>query len=251
MAILQVIAGCFERKSMEKLYEGKAKILYQAHEQHQIVQYFKDDATAFNGEKKGTILKKGIYNCAITSRIFRILREQKIPNHFISQIDDRNMLTHQATLIPLEVVVRNKIAGSLAKRLGESEGTSISQPIVELYYKNDALGDPMVNDEHVLVMKILNGCHLNYIRLLAQRINRELLPRFLAVDLELIDFKLEFGYDVNRDIILIDEITPDSCRLWDALAGERLDKDRFRRDMGKVEESYKEVHDRVLSNLFC
>lgn len=236
---------------MEKIYEGKAKIIYKAHESHQIVQYFKDDATAFNGEKKGIIFEKGVYNCAITSKIFKILHEQKIPNHFISKIDDRSMLTHQATLIPLEVVVRNKVAGSLAKRLGKSEGTSISQPIIELYYKSDALGDPMINEDHVSIMGLVSLDDLIFIKHLAHHINQELFPRFLAVNLELIDFKLEFGRTFDDDIILIDEITPDSCRFWDVLTGERMDKDRFRRDMGKVVESYKEVYNRILSNLFC
>lgn len=258
MEILQVIAKCFERSNMDILYEGKAKILYQAHEPDQLVQYFKDDATAFNGEKKGTIADKGIYNCAITSRIFKVLKEQSIPNHFIGKIDERTILTEKATLIPLEVVVRNRVAGSLSKRLGMAEGTALACTVLEFYYKNDMLGDPMINEDHIAALQLpspandrfLNTLDLGTIKHLAHRVNQELQPRFLQVGLELVDFKLEFGITRSNNIILIDEITPDSCRLWDVLSGEKMDKDRFRRDLGKVEESYKEVHDRVLSDLF-
>lgn len=251
MEILQVITKCFERKNMDVLYEGKAKILYQAHEPDQIVQYFKDDATAGNGAKKGTILNKGIMNCAITSRIFKLLNEAKIPNHFLGKIDERSILTKKAMLIPLEVVVRNRMAGSLAQRLGRAEGTDLAHTIIEYYYKDDALGDPMLNDDHVEILGILKPAGLTVVHHLALRVNQELYPRFFQVGLELIDFKLEFGFlPSTGEIILIDEISPDTCRLWDIMSGEKMDKDRFRRDMGKVEESYKEVHDRVLSDLF-
>ena len=259
MEILQVIAKCFERKNMEILYEGKAKVLYQAHEPDQIVQYFKDDATAGNGAKKGTIVNKGIMNCAITSRIFKILNDQAIKTHFLGKIDDRTILTKKATLIPLEVVVRNYVAGSLSKRLGIAEGVGLSCPVLELYYKNDALNDPLINEDHVVALQLPSPVHdrfvntqdLNTIKFLAYRVNQELRPRFMQIGLELIDFKLEFGFfPYTGDIILIDEISPDTCRLWDLNSGERMDKDRFRRDMGKVEESYKEVQDRVLSDLF-
>jgi phosphoribosylaminoimidazole-succinocarboxamide synthase len=229
-----------------QLYEGKAKILYESDQSNQILQYFKDEATAGNGVKKGIIPNKGIYNCAITSRIFKTLNEINIPTHFLSKVGDRSILTTKADVIPLEVVLRNTIAGSLAKRLGKSEGTPISRTILEFYFKNDALGDPMINDDHVEVLDILSQRNLAIIKHLALRVNQELYPRFFRIGLDLIDLKLEFGFSHNGEIILIDEISPDTCRLWDVASKMCLDKDRFRKDLGKIEESYKEVYNRVI-----
>lgn len=228
----------------EMLYEGKAKKIFATARPDQVVQYFKDDATAFNAQKRGTIVEKGIINNKVSERLFKLLEQEGIPTHFIERLSDREMLTKKVTIVPVEVVVRNIVAGSLGKRLGLQEGDAIEPAIIEFYYKNDALGDPLVNDDHLRVMKIATPAVLRELRELAHSINTILKPFFAERKMKLVDFKLEFGVFHNK-LILADEISPDTCRLWDMTTGESMDKDRFRKDMGKIEEAYQEVLKRV------
>lgn len=228
-----------------KLYEGKAKILYATQNPDQVIQYFKDDATAFNAQKRGTIVDKGVMNNAISSKIFQELEKIGVPTHFVEKISDREMLVRRLEIIPIEVVARNVIAGSLAKRMGRPEGEALKFPIVELYYKDDALGDPMINDEHVAVFHLATREELSQIRTMALKVNEFLCAFFDKLGIRLVDFKLEFGRS-GGNIFLGDEITPDGCRLWDKATNEKLDKDRFRRDLGNVEEAYQRVFDLVM-----
>ena len=230
----------------EQLYEGKAKILYQTDDPTKVVAYFKDDATAFNAQKKGTILNKGIINNEVSSHIFRYLEKQGIPTHFIEKISDREMLCRHLTIIPIEVILRNIVAGSLSKRTGFPEGKVLPKTLMEYYYKSDELGDPMLNRDHILLFQWATEEQLQEIERLGYRINEILVPFFKKINIQLVDFKLEFGYDQEGQIYLADEITPDGCRLWDAKTNEKLDKDRFRRDLGKIEESYQKVRNAVL-----
>lgn len=227
-----------------QLYEGKAKILFEGPEPGTLVQYFKDDATAFNAQKRGTIANKGIVNNKVSSRLFQLLEEHGIQTHFIERLSDREMLTKKVAIIPLEVVVRNIVAGSLAKRLGLKEGEKIEPAVVEFYYKNDALGDPLLSEEHVRLLKLATPSVVEDIKKMARRVNEVLRPFFKERDMVLVDFKLEFGVYHNK-LILADEISPDTCRIWDAKTGDVMDKDRFRKDMGKIEEAYQEVLRRV------
>lgn len=224
----------------EKLYEGKAKVLYATDDPKLVVQYFKDDATAFNAQKRGTIVEKGIMNNAISSKIFQELEKIGVPTHFVQKLSDREMLVRKLEIVPVEVVVRNVIAGSLAKRMGRAEGESLPHPIIELYYKDDALGDPMINNAHVEAFGLATPQEMDEICLLALKVNEFLRHFFDQRGILLVDFKLEFGRCDGR-IVLGDEITPDGCRLWDKKTGEKLDKDRFRRDLGNVEEAYHRV----------
>jgi len=226
------------------LYEGKAKKIFAAARPDQVVQYFKDDATAFNAEKRGTILEKGVVNNRMSERVFRLLEEHGIHTHFIERISEREMLTKKVTIVPVEVVVRNIVAGSLAKRLGLPVGTAIQPAIVEFYYKDDSLGDPLVNDDHLRLLNVATPAVLRELRESAQRVNAVLKPFMADRKMQLVDFKLEFGVYHNK-MILADEISPDTCRLWDMSTGESMDKDRFRQDMGKIEEAYQEVLKRV------
>ncbi len=232
-----------------RIYEGKAKILFEGPEPGTIVQYFKDDATAFNNQKRGIITGKGVLNNRISEYIMTKLGEIGVPTHFIRRLNMREQLVRQLEIIPLEVVVRNVAAGSLAKRLGIEEGTALPRSIIEFYYKNDKLEDPLVNDEHITAFGWATVQDLDDIMALSLRVNDFLVGLFLGVGIRLIDFKLEFGrlWDENEQmrIVLADEISPDSCRLWDLKTGEKLDKDRFRRDLGKVEEAYQEVARRL------
>ena len=233
---------------MEKkaqLYEGKAKKLFETSDPDLVIQYFKDDATAFNAQKKGTIKDKGIVNNNMSARLFRLLEEESIPTHFVKQLSDREMLVKKLKILPVEVVVRNIIAGSLAKRLGIEEGIPAPFPIVEFYYKNDALGDPLVIEDHIRVLGLATAEQVRDIKNYSLRINDVLMKFFDERDILLVDFKLEFGMH-NNDLLLGDEIAPDTCRLWDKKSMEKLDKDRFRRDLGKVEEAYQEVLKRVM-----
>ncbi len=228
---------------MEKkaLYEGKAKIMYTTDKPDELLVYYKDDATAGNGAKKGTIMEKGIMNNKITAFFFDMLAKKGIKHHYISMPSDREMLVKKLDIIPLEVVLRNVAAGSLAKRLGVEEGTKMSVPIVELYYKSDELGDPMINHYHIKALKLATQDEINQIETLGLKIN-DILTKYLATkNIDLIDFKLEFGRDKNGEVILGDEISPDNCRFWDSMTHEKLDKDRFRRDLGNVEDAYKEI----------
>ena len=226
------------------IYEGKAKKLFTTGRSDEVLQYFKDDATAFNAQKRGTILDKGIINNKVSERLFRLLEESGVPTHFVERKSDREMLTKKVTIVPIEVVVRNVIAGSLAKRLGLKEGEGIQPPIVEWYYKNDGLGDPLIADEHVRLLKLATPEQMAEIKELALKVNSVLQPFFAERRMVLVDFKLEFGVHNGR-LILADEISPDTCRFWDQATRESMDKDRFRKDLGKIEEAYQEVLKRV------
>jgi phosphoribosylaminoimidazole-succinocarboxamide synthase len=226
------------------LYEGKAKKIFTAERADEVVHYFKDDATAFNAQKRGTIVDKGIINNKVSERLFTLLDAEGIRTHFVKRLSDREMLTKKVTIVPVEVVVRNIIAGSLAKRLGLKEGSPIQPAIVEFYYKDDALGDPLVNDDHLRLMNIATPALLKDLRDLGHKINAVLKPFFAERQMQLVDFKLEFGVFHNK-LVLADEISPDTCRLWDMTTGDSMDKDRFRKDMGKIEEAYQEVLKRV------
>ena len=232
----------------EKMYEGKAKILHATSDPDLVIQYFKDDATAFNAKKKGTIVDKGIVNNRISTVLFQLLEDNGIRTHFVDRLSDREMLCKRLAIIPVEVVVRNVVAGSLAKRMGLPEGQALPRPILELYYKRDDLDDPPINDDHALVFDLCTAEELETIRREAFRVN-ELLVKFLDPrGIRLVDFKLEFGRGAGRwqgQLLLGDEISPDGCRLWDKATNEKLDKDRFRRDLGKIEESYHEVERRI------
>src|SRR5881392_3039959 len=230
-----------------KLHEGKAKIVYATDHPGLIVQYFKDDATAFNALKKGTIVGKGVVNNRMSATLFSRLAKAGVPTHYIRTLSDREMLCRRLDIIKIETIVRNVVAGSLAKRTGLDEGTPIRQPIVELYYKSDPLGDPMLNDDHVRMLKLATPAELGWIRRMALKINGVLRPHLLKRGLVLVDFKLEFGRAGGR-LYLGDEISPDTCRLWDRQTGEKLDKDRFRRDLGGVEEAYQEVYRRLVGS---
>jgi phosphoribosylaminoimidazole-succinocarboxamide synthase len=229
----------------EKLYEGKAKIVYETNRPGQIIQYFKDDATAFNALKKGTILGKGVINNRMSAALFTVLERAKVPTHYLETLSDREMLCRRLDIIKIETIARNIVAGSLAKRTGLEEGTPIKRPIVELYYKSDPLGDPMLNDDHVRMLRLATPAELAWMRRMALRVNSILKPHLARRGLLLVDFKLEFGRH-GRTLYLGDEISPDTCRLWDSRSKERLDKDRFRRDMGGVEEAYAEVYRRLV-----
>ena len=231
-----------------QIYEGKAKVLFEGPEPGTLVQYFKDDATAFNNKKKGTITGKGVLNNRISEYLMLRLAEIGIPTHFVRRLNMREQLVREVEIIPLEVVVRNISAGSLAQRFGLSEGTPLPRSIVEYYFKSDALGDPMVSEEHITAFGWANPQDLDEIMSLSLRVNDFLTGLFLGIGIRVVDFKLEFGRLYNGDdmqIVLADEISPDNCRLWDSKTNEKMDKDRFRRDMGKIEEAYQEVARRL------
>ena len=232
----------------KKLYEGKAKILYEGPEKGTAIQHFKDEATAFNNQKKGTITGKGVINNSISEYIMTRLSEIGIATHLIRRLNMREQLLRKVEIIPVEVVVRNVVAGSLAKRFGMEEGSSLPRSIVEFYYKNDELDDPMILEEHITAFGWANHAELDEIMSLALRINDFMCGLFLGIGIRLVDFKIEFGRlweDDQLRIVLADEISPDSCRLWDAKTNEKLDKDRFRRDMDGIEEAYQEVARRL------
>src|ERR1044072_1262821 len=226
------------------IYEGKAKKIFTTGHPDEVLQYFKDDATAFNALKRGTILEKGIINNKVSERLFRLLEQSGVPTHFVERKSDREMLTKKVAIVPVEVVVRNVVAGSLAKRLGLKEGEAIQPPIVEWYYKNDALGDPLIADDHVRLFKPPTPEELAEIKRLALKINGVLQPFFAERRTILVDFKLEFGQH-NGKLIMADEISTDTCRFWDQATKESMDKDRFRKDLGGIEEAYREVLKRV------
>ena len=227
------------------LYEGKAKIVYETDESDKLIVYFKDDATAGNGEKKGTIKDKGIINNKMSEFFFKLLKSNGIESHYIETLNEREMAVKSLRMIALEVIVRNVAAGSLAKRLGLPEGTPLNTPVLEYCYKNDELGDPMLNHYHIMALDLARVHELDEIEHLAFCTNRILIDFLYAKNIKLIDFKLEFGRDERDKIVLADEISPDNCRFWDATTNEKLDKDRFRRDMGGVEEAYHEILTRI------
>ena len=228
------------------LYEGKAKRVYATDDPHRLLVEYKDDATAFNAQKRGTIRGKGAINNAVSARIFRLLDAVGIPNHLIQKVSETEQLVRAVTIIPVEVIVRNRAAGSFAARYGVAEGTELDLTVIEWCLKNDALGDPLINDAAVVALGIATPEELEELFGLAMAINDALKAFFLGIDLELIDFKVEFGRTADDQIVLADEISGDTCRLWDVTTGEKLDKDRFRRDLGGVEEAYREVEGRIL-----
>ena len=231
-----------------QLYEGKAKVIFEGPEPGTVVQYFKDDATAFNNKKRGTITGKGVLNNRISEYLMTRLSEAGIPNHFVRRLNMREQLVKEVEIIPVEVVVRNVAAGSLSKRLDIAEGTQLPRSIVEYYFKSDPLDDPMVSEEHITCFGWAGPHELDDMFSLSLRTNDFLTGLFSAVGIRLVDFKLEFGRLYQGEevrVILADEISPDSCRLWDATTSEKMDKDRFRRDLGKVEEGYQEVARRL------
>ncbi|HAG42321.1 MAG TPA: phosphoribosylaminoimidazolesuccinocarboxamide synthase [Clostridium sp.] len=227
------------------MYEGKAKKIFSTDNSDEVLVYYKDDATAFNGEKKAFIASKGILNNSITSLLFEMLNEKGVKTHFIKKVSDREQICKKVEIIPLEVIVRNVAAGSMAKRYGLEEGTELKTTVFELSYKNDDLGDPLMNDYHAVAMEITTFDELYYIYGVAAEVNELLTEFFKAQNIKLIDFKLEFGR-LNGEILLADEISPDTCRLWDMTTGEKLDKDRFRRDIGDLVEGYTEVLNRMM-----
>ncbi len=231
-------------EKIDKIYEGKAKILYTTQDPGLLIQYFKDDATAFNAAKRGTIREKGIMNNRIASKIFEYLAGRGIPTHFEKLLNEREMLVKKVSIVPLEVIVRNRAAGTLCRLLGLKEGTALACPTLEFCYKNDALGDPMINEYHIRALGLATDEEMKKITSLALAINGHLQAFFRKLNIELIDFKLEFGRTPGG-IILADEISPDTCRLWELGTGEKLDKDRFRRDLGNIEQAYQEVLRRV------
>lgn len=227
------------------LYEGKAKKVYKTDNEQEVIIYYKDDATAFNGVKKSTIANKGILNNEITTILFEVLHSHGIPTHFIKKLSDREQLCQKVEIFPLEVIIRNVIAGSMAKRLGIKEGTIPSNVIFELCYKNDDYNDPLINMDHAVAMELCTYEELATIKETTLKINELLTNVFLEEGIRLVDFKIEFGKTSDGKIVLADEISPDTCRLWDSKTNEKLDKDRFRRDLGSVEEAYIDILSRL------
>ena len=232
-------------KKLEKIYEGKAKIVYTTENPEFVIQYFKDDATAFNAAKKGTVENKGIMNNKISSKIFEFLQSEGVSTHFEKQLSDREMLIKRVEIVPIEVIIRNRAAGSLCRLLGLKEGLHLSHPILEFCYKRDDLGDPLINEYHIRGLNLATDQEMKTISEYAFKVNELMKKFFTRLNLELIDFKLEFGRYKGK-IILADEISPDTCRLWEIGTGKKLDKDRFRHDLGNVEEAYQDVMNRVV-----
>ena len=228
----------------ELLYEGKAKRVYRTSDPDLLIQHFKDDATAFNAQKRGTIVDKGVLNNRMSEVLFRFLEEEGVATHFVRRLSDRDMLVRACEIVKIEVVARNIIAGSLAKRLGRAEGESLPEPILEHYYKDDALGDPLINDWHIRFMRLATTQELSAINENALRVNALLREYLDSRGIVLVDMKLEFGRHHGK-ILVADEICPDTCRFWDKTTGDKLDKDRFRRDLGGVEEAYQEAARRI------
>lgn len=231
-----------EKKEM--IYEGKAKKVFATENPDIVMVSYKDDATAFNGEKKGTIVGKGVVNNRMSNYLMQKLEEKGVPTHFVQEINERDTLVKKVEIVPLEVIIRNKACGSFSKRYGVAEGTELKMPTIEFSLKNDDLGDPLINTYHALALDLASEAEIKEIERLAFLVNATLIEFFKTVEIELVDFKLEFGR-FNGTIVLADEISPDTCRLWDINTHDRLDKDRFRRDMGDVEEAYLEVYKRL------
>ncbi len=230
----------------EQLYEGKAKKVFATNDPAVCIVDYKDDATAFNGLKKGTVQGKGVINNRVSNHMMKMLAGHGIPSHFIEELSERETAVKKVSIVPIEVIVRNIAAGSLSKRLGIAEGTKLATTVLEFSYKNDDLGDPMINDYHALAMKLATREELEIISAYALKINEIMAAYLKDLNIELIDFKLEFGKVADGTIILADEISPDTCRFWDSTTGEKLDKDRFRRDMGGVEDAYHEILRRLM-----
>jgi len=232
-------------KKLEQIYEGKAKKVFKTDDPELYIVDYKDDATAFNGLKKGTIKGKGVINNRVTNHIMKMLEEKGIPTHLVEEISERETVVKKVTIVLLEVIVRNIVAGSMSKRLGIPEGTVLDTPVLEFSYKDDELGDPMINDYHALAMKLATKEEIETIKEFTFEINDLLIEYFKNIGIELVDFKLEFGRTTDGKIILADEISPDTCRFWDIKTHEKLDKDRFRRDLGNVEDAYQEILKRL------
>ena len=235
-------------KKLKLLYEGKAKKVYQTEMAQRLIVEYKDDATAFNGLKKGTIVGKGIINNKMSNRLMQRLEDAGIPTHFVTELNDRETVVKRVSIVPLEVIVRNIAAGSFSKRYGVEEGTVFEQPSIEYSYNNDSLGDPLLNTDHAKALKLATDAEIATIRTMALRINEILKSFWAECGVTLVDFKLEFGRLSDGTIILADEISPDTCRLWDAKTGDKLDKARFRRDLGGVEDAYAEIMRRLVSH---
>jgi len=233
-------------KKLEQIYEGKAKKVFKTDNPELLIVDYKDDATAFNGEKKGTIAGKGVINNRVTNHLMKLLESKGIPTHFVEEISERETVVKKVQIVMLEVIVRNIAAGSLSKRLGLAEGTKMASTVLEYCYKDDALGDPMVNDYHIAALNLATKAELEKISDYSFKINKILSEYLKDLGIELIDFKLEFGRTSDGTIVLADEISPDTCRFWDSKTHEKLDKDRFRRDLGGVEDAYKEILKRLL-----
>ena len=230
----------------EKIYEGKAKVAFQVKEDESLIYlFYKDSLTAFNAQKKGDFSEKGQINNQITTLIFQFLKQKGVESHWVESPDENVMVAKKVEIIPLEVVVRNVLAGSTAKKFAIEEGTVLEKPLVEFYYKDDDLGDPFISDEQALMLKAATQPEMDELKKIALKVNECLIPLFDEVGIQLIDFKLEFGKELNGNILLADEITPDTCRLWDKNSGEKMDKDRFRRDLGQVKEYYEDVLKRL------
>ena len=229
----------------EQLYEGKAKKVYATDDKNLCIVSYKDDATAFNGLKKGTIVGKGVVNNRMTNMMMRLLEKNGVPTHFVEELSDRDTVVKKVAIVPLEVIIRNVSAGSFAKRYGVEEGIVFDEPTIEFSYKNDDLGDPLINTYHALALKLATKAEIETIKKYAFKVNEVLKEYFLALGVKLIDFKLEFGRLADGTIVLADEISPDTCRFWDVKTNEKLDKDRFRRDLGGGEDAYKEIFARV------
>lgn len=230
----------------EQLYEGKAKKVYATNDPDLVIVDYKDDATAFNGEKKGTISGKGVINNRMTNYMFKMLEKEGVPTHLVEEISERETIVKKVSIVPLEVIIRNVAAGSFSKRMGVEEGTKLLTPILEFSYKNDDLGDPFINDYYALALGLATKEEIDTIAKYAFKINEFMVNFFKGLNIDLIDFKIEFGRTSDGTIILADEISPDTCRFWDSTTHEKLDKDRFRRDMGGVEEAYQEIMKRLM-----
>jgi phosphoribosylaminoimidazole-succinocarboxamide synthase len=232
-------------QKLEMIYEGKAKRVYATEDPKLLIVDYKDDATAFNGEKRGTIVGKGVINNQMSNRLMRWLEQAGVPTHFVEELSERETLVRRVEIVPLEVIVRNRSAGSFSKRYGVEEGRVFDAPTIEFSYKNDALGDPLINSSHVIALGLAAPEELELIRRYAFRVNEVLSALWASRGITLVDFKLEFGRLADGTIVLADEISPDTCRLWDSATGKKLDKDRFRRDLGGVEDAYAEVMRRL------
>lgn len=230
----------------EMLYEGKAKKVFKTDDENLYIVQYKDDATAFNGQKKGTILGKGVINNRVSNHMFRLLEKEGVPTHYVEELSDRETLVKKVKIIPLEVIVRNIAAGSMSKRLGIEEGTQLATTVLEYSYKDDDLGDPMINRYHALAMELATEQELDTINAYALKVNEFMCKYLKELGIDLVDFKLEFGKTADGTIVLADEISPDTCRFWDSKTKEKLDKDRFRRDMGGVEDAYQEILRRLM-----
>ena len=233
-------------EKLEQLYEGKAKKVFATNDPELVIVSYKDDATAFNGEKKGTISGKGVINNQMTNYMFKMLEKEGVPTHLVEEISERETIVKKVSIVPLEVIVRNVAAGSFSKRMGVEEGKQLLCPILEFSYKNDDLGDPFINDYYALALGLATKEELDTIAKYALKVNEFMLKFFKGLNIDLIDFKIEFGKTADGTIILADEISPDTCRFWDSTTHEKLDKDRFRRDMGGVEEAYQEIMKRLM-----